>query len=594
MTGNQWPGWTTTEKIGQGSFGSVYKIERELFGNKEYAALKVISIPQSPSEIDELKDDGYDEDSITETINGYVNSIIKEYSTMRKLSGNTNIVNCDEINVIQHENDIGYDIYIKMELLKPLTKLLDNNIPVETVIKLGIDICNALVLCKKISIIHRDIKPENIFVSPYGDYKLGDFGIAKTVEKTTGGTKIGTYKYMAPEVYNNQPYGTSSDIYSLGLVMYWMLNERRMPFMPLPPEKIKAGANEEARLRRLSGERINPPAHGDRRLKEIVLKACEYSREDRYKNPEDMLEDLLSLSNGEMTEKTVKEEKSGSVEVSREINATGEKNSNEIERESKQEPDSSIQAFAVTHSDEISKKNIFKIGSVVRFGKNNLGENPDYEPLEWIVIDIDKNKALVLLEKAIQVLPFAGSEIDSTWEYSRVRQVLNTTFHNTCFDLREQDAIIMADVTADANVFHMDLASMNKDTKDKVFLLSLAEVFFYRMHFSGYTKDELDEIRKCKAPSYLSKYKEYVEWWTRTPGEKRDTTCVVQIDGKVNPDGVINNSNNIAIRPAIWIDIDKYNCSSDNNISVNENKTNESKTIKDVFADNSNKTVSIF
>lgn len=155
--------------------------------------------------------------------------------------------------------------------------------------------CSALELCKKHGIVHRDVKPQNIFVSPNGDYKLGDFGIAKTVEKTIGGTKIGTYKYMAPEVYNNQPYGTAADIYSLGLVLYWMLNERRMPFLPLPPEKLKAGMDESARNRRLSGEQLPPPAYGSENLKKIVLKACSFVPEDRYTTAEEMLDDLNQL-----------------------------------------------------------------------------------------------------------------------------------------------------------------------------------------------------------------------------------------------------------------------------------------------------------
>ena len=86
-----------------------------------------------------------------------------------------------------------------------------------------------------------------------------------------GGTKIGTYKFMAPEVYNNQPYGMAADIYSLGLVLYWMLNERRMPFLPLPPEKINTSMEEQARLRRFRGESLPAPAHGSENLKKIVL-----------------------------------------------------------------------------------------------------------------------------------------------------------------------------------------------------------------------------------------------------------------------------------------------------------------------------------
>ena len=291
----KWPGWETVDLIGQGSFGSVYEIQRNIFGNVEKAALKVISIPQSRGDIEEMYSDGYDEESITSTFESHLRSIVAEYSLMRKMNGSANIVNCDDVSYIQHDDGIGWDIFIKMERLTPLTKALPANVSEEIVIKVAKDMCAALELCKKYEIVHRDIKPQNIFVSEHGDYKLGDFGIAKTVEKTMGGTKIGTYKYMAPEVYNNQPYGSSADIYSLGLVLYWLLNERRMPFLPLPPAKLGAGMDEKARIRRLNGETLPSPAHGCKELKAIVLKACAYDPKERYQSAAEMLSDLWEL-----------------------------------------------------------------------------------------------------------------------------------------------------------------------------------------------------------------------------------------------------------------------------------------------------------
>ena len=291
-----WSGWDIVEPIGHGSFGTVYKISRDLFGELEHAALKVITIPQDSRDIEEMYNDGYDEESITSTFKSYLKSIVAEYALMRKMNGSANIVNCDDVQYIQHDDGIGWDIFIKMELLTPLVKALPNDIPEETVIKLAKDMCAALKLCKKFDIVHRDIKPQNIFVSPNGDFKLGDFGVAKTVEKTTGGTKVGTYKYMAPEVYNNQPYGSAADIYSLGLVLYWMLNHRRMPFVPLPPAKLAAGMEEEARMRRLSGEAIPAPANGSAAMKRIVLKACAYDPKNRYRTAEEMLQDLDTIS----------------------------------------------------------------------------------------------------------------------------------------------------------------------------------------------------------------------------------------------------------------------------------------------------------
>ena len=78
---------------------------------------------------------------------------------------------------------------------------------------------------------HRDIKPENIMVSEFGDYKLGDFGIARTMYHTTQATIAGSDRYMAPEVITRKEYGKEVDIYSLGLVLYWMLNNRKRPFI---------------------------------------------------------------------------------------------------------------------------------------------------------------------------------------------------------------------------------------------------------------------------------------------------------------------------------------------------------------------------
>ena len=290
-----WPGWTTVRLLGRGSFGAVYEIEREVLGHKEKAALKVITIPQSGDEIDELYSSGYDEESITAHFRDFLSDIVREYTLMTEMKGHTNVVCCDDIRYVQHDDGFGWDIFIKMELLTPLIKTAGAVSPEEQAVRLGCDLCRALALCRSRNILHRDIKPQNIFVSKDGDYKLGDFGIAKTVEKTSGGTKIGTYSYMAPEVYNNRPYGHTADIYSLGLVLYWLLNERRLPFNPLPPAVPRNADMENARARRFSGEPIPAPKHGSRELKRIVLKACAFDPKDRYQSAEEMLLDLERL-----------------------------------------------------------------------------------------------------------------------------------------------------------------------------------------------------------------------------------------------------------------------------------------------------------
>ena len=134
-----WPGWETVRVIGRGSFGVVYEISRDYYGIRESAALKVISIPQYESEVDELFGSGYSSQSITEHFNGLKRDILKEYQLMTGLKGYTNVVSSDDIRTVQKDSGIGWDIYIKMELLTPLTKHLGSEIPEEQVIRIGRD-----------------------------------------------------------------------------------------------------------------------------------------------------------------------------------------------------------------------------------------------------------------------------------------------------------------------------------------------------------------------------------------------------------------------------------------------------------------------
>ena len=292
--------WSIVREIGEGSFGKVFEIERRDFGYTYKAALKAITIPQSRSEIERIADDGMGLESVTAYFRGFVQELVEEFRIMSKLKGESNIVSYEDHRVIEHTDEIGWDVLIRMELLTPLTKYAkEYGISRADVIRLGIDICSALELCRKNNIIHRDIKPENIFVSENGKFKLGDFGIAKTVEKTTGGlSKKGTYTYMAPEVYKGESYGASVDIYSLGIVLYRFMNNNRTPFLPPYPTPIKYADRESAMARRIKGETLPAPANADNELAAIILKACAYNPKDRYSSPAEMREALEALLYG--------------------------------------------------------------------------------------------------------------------------------------------------------------------------------------------------------------------------------------------------------------------------------------------------------
>lgn len=292
-----WPDWKATRLLGEGSFGKVYEIVRNNFGIEEHCALKVITIPSSPAELQSMRNEGMDDESATEYYRGLVEEFVQEIALMSKLKGNVNIVGYEDYAVIEHKDSIGWDIIIRMELLTALPAYIrEHSLTVTDVIKLATDVCNALEVCHEQKIIHRDIKPDNIFVSQNGDFKLGDFGVARTIEKTVSGlSKKGTYTYMAPEVYKGEAYGTNVDLYSLGIVMYKLLNNNREPFLPPHPELIKYSDKNDALVKRISGEIIPPPANCNEFLSRVILKSINFKSWERYQLPSQMKADLESI-----------------------------------------------------------------------------------------------------------------------------------------------------------------------------------------------------------------------------------------------------------------------------------------------------------
>ena len=291
--GVDFPGWEVVRKIGEGSFGGVYEIHRTLPGGRvEKCALKKLSVPKDASEIQDLYSQSFSRESITAHYQDQMSELVREYSLTQELNGCKNVVACHDVKYVQHDDGIGWDIYIRMELLRPLKQVLGPEYRERVVLRLGLEMCNALLACQEHKIIHRDIKPENILVSEKGEFKLGDFGIAKVSEKTATGTMTGTMGYMAPEVANRWHYGAQADIYSLGMVLYWMMNQRTLPFLPYPPAIPTAVQRQEAANRRFAGESFPPPVNGSRELKRIVMKACAFSTEKRYQSVRELRREL--------------------------------------------------------------------------------------------------------------------------------------------------------------------------------------------------------------------------------------------------------------------------------------------------------------
>ena len=186
-------------------------------------------------------------------------NIVSEIKILSDLSesGNKNIVRYYENDIIENTSPKTYDIYILMEYLTPFTDYLDSeDLTVKDVIKLGKDILNALIACHGRNIIHRDIKDDNIFVASDGTFKIGDFGVSKALKDQSRAASIkGTPNFIAPEVYlGKDNYDHTVDLYSLGIVLYRLLNNLRNPFLPTFPDAYTSEDEDIAFEARMTGK----------------------------------------------------------------------------------------------------------------------------------------------------------------------------------------------------------------------------------------------------------------------------------------------------------------------------------------------------
>ena len=295
-----WPEWEIESQLGRGAYGVVYKAVRRDNNVESYSAIKVISIPMDSSETESLRSEGATEEGTKTFFYGIVNDFVNEIQLMQTFKGIQNIVSVEDYKVIEKKDEIGWHILIRMELLTPFnTYIRDKKMTESEVIKLGKDICTALEICGKKNIIHRDIKPENIFINDFGDFKLGDFGIARKLENTTGGlSQKGTFLYVAPEVANSTTYDYRADIYSLGIVLYRMLNANRLPFLDSDTQVLNPNDRKNAIDRRLRGEELPAPCEASANMSNLILRACAFNKNQRFSSATEMKDALSQVENG--------------------------------------------------------------------------------------------------------------------------------------------------------------------------------------------------------------------------------------------------------------------------------------------------------
>ncbi|MDO4649931.1 MAG: serine/threonine-protein kinase, partial [Eubacteriales bacterium] len=291
--------WKIGKPLGKGSFGRVYEIYSEDdSGNISRAALKVMHIPTDAA-LAAQRDEQPDKEAVRSYFLRQVERIQGEIQILQECKGQNNIVNYKEHLIKENpgEEGIGWDILIRMELLYPLSPHLTRKEASQLdIIQMWSDIASALVYCEQQNIMHRDIKPANILLGASGQYKLTDFGVAiRNATREEASTRVGTERYMAPEVYRNQSYDKRVDCYSLGCVIYYFLNRRRHVFMPHFPRQTTAEDSEQAERRRINGDEIPPIPWVPNEVNRILRKSMAYRPENRYQHAIELYNDLQYL-----------------------------------------------------------------------------------------------------------------------------------------------------------------------------------------------------------------------------------------------------------------------------------------------------------
>ena len=211
-------GFNILSKIGEGSYSTVLKVQRIEDGNI-YALKRVKFYKLSEKE----KENALNEIRILASVK------------------NKNVISCKEAFFDEKDSSLGIvmEYADKGDLFQLITerKKTKNYFTEQEVWKIFIQLLNGLKALHDFKILHRDIKSANVFLFKGGICKLGDLNVSKVARKGLGYTQTGTPYYASPEVWEEKPYDSKSDVWSLGCVMYEMIT-LRPPFQAKSMEEL--------------------------------------------------------------------------------------------------------------------------------------------------------------------------------------------------------------------------------------------------------------------------------------------------------------------------------------------------------------------
>lgn len=287
-----WPDLHAASTLGGGTFGTVYACTKTdaVTGVTQKEAVKVVRVDFTPEDRANAEEEGI---PFADYYRAVKEKRLQEIRWMVALKS-PHIVHINGYTAIEEPDHSALYILIRMDCLTALDQLrpahLDDTPEQAAALaeKVALDICDALRVCHQNGVLHRDIKPANILCSDAGDFYLGDFGISKGTAQQASMTSSGTLEYAPREVMTGQ-YDHRADLYSLGLVLYALVNHWRGPFLPAYPAPITPGDRNQAQYARLNGTPLPPPDNCPAALWAAIARLCAFKPEERFDSAEAVL-----------------------------------------------------------------------------------------------------------------------------------------------------------------------------------------------------------------------------------------------------------------------------------------------------------------
>lgn len=257
--------WKVTSFVGEDNGCEVYKVSRKIDKNTAQNAILRHAFVGKSNYTDERAEYFTEEADFIESV--------------KELDGVSNYL---DVYVQDNQNKKTCDLYIFTEELTSLEELMKTKTFAEDeVVDFGIQMSEMLETLEAKNIFHGNISPKNIFVTADGKYKIGGF--------TDFEGKIADTSFVAPEVYKQENVDYTTDIYSVGIIMYAMCNGGKIPF------ESDSCDRKNACEERFSGKAVTAPSEGDEKLKSVIVIACQPNNTNRWKNAGNIKNALTSI-----------------------------------------------------------------------------------------------------------------------------------------------------------------------------------------------------------------------------------------------------------------------------------------------------------